>query len=248
MLIKVVKLRKLGVLGIIILSITISFLGGSVFLYSNSYSAASTNTLSISRGGTNANTEAQAAANILGENFDNFEGIFSVAQGGAGANNTFQAQTNLNYPQKVTYSGGSTDGVRYIKVSSVNYQTNAGGKGHQVVLISGVRASDKLPTAGILITSGRDLSQALYSLSANCSTGDNFPAYYIDLKNSDDTIIGRDYYIRIDRWAVQTSIIFLENDSQNAQVRGLFTKNELSELDENYIEVQPRCYKSNAVS
>ncbi|MDR3152225.1 MAG: hypothetical protein LBT85_02020 [Bifidobacteriaceae bacterium] len=242
------KLKKLGVLGIIILSITISFLGGSVFLYSNSYSAASINTLSISRGGTNASTEAQAAANILGENFNNFEGIFSVAQGGTGANNTFQAQTNLNYPQKVTYESGSTAGAIYVKVSSVNYQTNDGGNGHQIVLISGIRQSGGLPTAGILITSGRNLSQMLYSLSPHCSTGDNFPAYYIDLKNSDDKIIGRDYYIRIDRWAVQTSVVFLENNKQNAQVRGLFTKNELSELDENYIEVQPRCYKSSVVS
>jgi hypothetical protein len=82
--------KRLGVLGIIFLFGTAAFISGFSI---NSYAASSSTVLPISRGGTNANTAAQASSNILGSDFANYNGVLPVAKGGTGTSVTSNNDT-----------------------------------------------------------------------------------------------------------------------------------------------------------
>ncbi|MDR3116870.1 MAG: hypothetical protein LBT91_03470 [Bifidobacteriaceae bacterium] len=112
------SIKKLGILGIIFLLCTATFISGYNI---NSYAASSSTVLQISRGGTNANTAAQASTNILGSNFANYSGVLPIAKGGTAGQTLLAAQNNLQIPYHYT---GSTPCINseencsgYIKIA-----------------------------------------------------------------------------------------------------------------------------------
>ncbi|MDR3116532.1 MAG: hypothetical protein LBT91_01645 [Bifidobacteriaceae bacterium] len=249
---KFLKLKKLGVLGIISFFSVISFVSGYTNTYNNdynndhtynSYAAGSSALLPISKGGTQANTASQASANILGTNFANYTGILPFTKGGTGANNTWLGQLNIGTIQKQTYVRNSSSKTTYIKVASVNYQTDAAGAGFQMPIIAGMTSYDIRPQMSIIQVSGRSLENHLISLDPECKSGFNFPVYYVDRKNSADTIISRDFYAKNLRWLAQTNVIFYENDPQN-ETKTPFIQEKLYELPEDAVEILPKCLKT----
>ncbi|MDR3116268.1 MAG: hypothetical protein LBT91_00270 [Bifidobacteriaceae bacterium] len=89
---KFLKLKKLGLLGLIFVFIYSNFLYG--FL-NNSFAETSAAPLPITHGGTGSKTATQAAANLLGSNFANYEGILPVSKGGTGSNNKVRSVYNI---------------------------------------------------------------------------------------------------------------------------------------------------------
>ncbi|MDR3116861.1 MAG: hypothetical protein LBT91_03425 [Bifidobacteriaceae bacterium] len=119
--IKRLGVKKLGVWGIIFLLCTATFISGFSI---NSYAASSSTVLPIARGGTNANTAAQASSNILGSNFANYSGVLPAAKGGTGSDQSSfgMAAHNLNSLPRYTYPMGSPFWIvekAYIKVGEM---------------------------------------------------------------------------------------------------------------------------------
>ncbi|MDR3116323.1 MAG: hypothetical protein LBT91_00565 [Bifidobacteriaceae bacterium] len=103
---KILKLKKLATAFNIFILVSLGFISGNYIQVSAADSSAAV--LPITRGGTGANSETSAAANILSTNFANYNGVLPVAKGGTGSNindtkSLFQAQINLGLPPTYIY-------------------------------------------------------------------------------------------------------------------------------------------------
>ncbi|MDR3116927.1 MAG: hypothetical protein LBT91_03770 [Bifidobacteriaceae bacterium] len=155
--------KRLGVLGIIFLFGTAAFISGFSI---NSYAASSSTVLPIARGGTNANTAAQASSNILGSNFANYNGVLPVAKGGTNAGTVDMAKNNLQipaYPLRTTYCS-TTECASYDKVTE--NITSFWACSSQSLMFSGSRLRTNQPMSQIYVS-----HPVFYLLSSKCSLG-----------------------------------------------------------------------------
>jgi hypothetical protein len=203
------RIKKIGTALTILTFGLICGIGGYE-LRSSTDSASSV--LPISKGGTGGKTANDAASNILGSDFENYDGVLPLAKGGVGVDATnrdgkIQAQRNLGIEnQTYTYQRSTDNTGLWLKVASVKYDTSTGGRGNQTVLITGTTSYAYRMASYILSVSGREPSQELVSLTSfNC----NRQAFYANVNDR------RDYYILSDGYANKTTVSVLSNDDIN---------------------------------
>ncbi|MDR3116286.1 MAG: hypothetical protein LBT91_00365 [Bifidobacteriaceae bacterium] len=111
--IKKAYIKRTFILGIIFLFGICTFISGFNI---NSYAASSSTVLPISRGGTNANTAAQASSNILGSNFANYDGVLPVVKGGTQAVSAMDASYNITGVPTYRYNVPNKAYSQFVKV------------------------------------------------------------------------------------------------------------------------------------
>ncbi|MDR3116540.1 MAG: hypothetical protein LBT91_01685 [Bifidobacteriaceae bacterium] len=94
----------------------------------NVFAASSSTVLPIARGGTNANTAAQAAANILGSNFANHSGVLPISRGGTNSANNLDANVKLGGTHSIQYTGKNSSNSFYFKIASIAVDGQPGQK------------------------------------------------------------------------------------------------------------------------
>ncbi|MDR3116612.1 MAG: hypothetical protein LBT91_02085 [Bifidobacteriaceae bacterium] len=179
--------------------------------------------LPIKKGGTNANTAAQAVTNIFGEQFANYSGVLPVDKGGTGATTNLGAQYNLNLNPVYSLNSSSAGVSLYIKIATIklgdeNNCTN------QIVQISGISDYGTHPYNYLIYVSGNTnentIPARIFALTDNTAPS----ASYID--RTDGANNWRDFYLMTNLWPNRTYFQFLINNPENSQFTTYFSSTE----------------------
>ncbi|MDR3152629.1 MAG: hypothetical protein LBT85_04160 [Bifidobacteriaceae bacterium] len=140
--------KKFGILGIVFLFGVSAFISGYNI---NSYAASSNAVLPIIRGGTNANTASEAAANILGGNFDNYEGVLPVEKGGTAGTDYITAQNNLNLMPSFSYTDRQPN-TWYYRIGQVRASASENWTNSSFTVVISANASVWMQQSTYLLT------------------------------------------------------------------------------------------------
>ncbi|MDR3116859.1 MAG: hypothetical protein LBT91_03415 [Bifidobacteriaceae bacterium] len=264
--------RKLGVLGIIFLFGTAAFISGFSI---NSYAASSSTVLPIARGGTNANTAAQASSNILGSNFANYEGVLPSSKGGAGfseinasGNNTLTSLPKFTYAINTAHQwkvnsayikvGTSLLTGNYVNTLSVQsiyiigFTEAQGGTGIPLEYMLTIKP---WPNAGVTpeTASTSNVTVSIKSYSINCSS-DNYIGYYtVGPSETNPTKAVADVWLwKGGSWTTPPSLNwFYYNNYANTVAQ--FTPedretNNRADIPEGAVKIYPYCFTYTAPS
>jgi hypothetical protein len=248
--IKRIKLNKIGTVATVFILCCISFTAG-VDLTQNANSAGSASVLPVNKGGTGGNTASIAAANILGTNFSNYDGILPLTKGGLGVNaNTNDgknaARNNLKLPltERYDYEESNT----WVKVAS--QYVMVGGNSYTYysvwkITMMGELNSSIAPQELILFLGGTDTSDvhsydnsSYVNLSPRCTKA----KLYITSTTISDTQKLFNFYLERTSHVseVMTTREMAANIGGGARVAP-FTPEKLYAAPENSVTWEPTC-------
>ncbi|MDR3116782.1 MAG: hypothetical protein LBT91_02975 [Bifidobacteriaceae bacterium] len=242
--------KKLSILITIFSLCFVSFLYG---LSRNSQASSPTTILPISQGGTGANTASEAAANILGTNFDNYDGVLPVAQGGTGAKTGVLASYNLTKrPELQLRYPGWVVTPYWIKVLDTNLHNGEYGSHTLRVFGTGSFSTYKrniyISLKQLTWDKGNDYNFKLYvrGVYRNCENDPLKIVYIVDEADPENPHV-KVYMLRTD-WGANTKLEVLNyrsstNNDIGASRTGItdFTQEYLTKAPENAINLDIYC-------
>jgi hypothetical protein len=125
----ILKMSKKKIIGAVC---AIALFAGGAVVGAQIYANAENNAIAvlpIAKGGTNANTAATAATNILGTNFGNYSGVLPVAKGGTGESSVSATTASLKTNYSATVNSirrlGKTVSISLRVKNSVGWSNNS---------------------------------------------------------------------------------------------------------------------------
>ncbi|MDR3152299.1 MAG: hypothetical protein LBT85_02405 [Bifidobacteriaceae bacterium] len=257
--------KKFGILGIIFLFGISAFISGYNI---NSYAASSNAVLPIIRGGTNANTASEAAANILGTNFDNYEGVLPSSKGGAGFNEVNPSADNtLTSLPKFTYSISTAKQWKvnsaYIRVGTSlltgNYVNTLSVQSIYIIGFTEAQSGTGVPleymltikpwaNAGITpeTASTSDVTVSIKSYSINCNSNNYIGYYTVGPSELDPTKAVADVWLwKSQSWTTPPSLNWLYYNTYANTIAQFVPKDRetdnKTDIPESAVKIYPYC-------